>query len=209
MENKRKSKKPAVGFKVESLSDTLSKSDASDFLKLALTVAGGMKADKWFYFCGGNDDCLVFIPKTDNRPPLESNDDLADVTAAAGALLGEDVKLSDFKTAYWLDYVKQLAADHICVFIDNGEAVSLNKETFTDDFPIPPYRLFLSFLNSLHSSLPFILSEAGVKFVKDVEPLEAVREIANRLSKVSQKNEAANDIAIDIFKKASDEVEKS
>lgn len=208
MENKQKSKKPAVGFKVESLSETLSKSDASDFLKLAMSVAGGMKADKWFYLCGGNDS-LLFIPKQDNRPPLENDVDLADVTAVTGALLGEEVKLSDFKTAYWLDYIKQLAADHICVFTDNGEAVSLNKETFTDDFPVPPYRLFLSFLNSLHLSLPFTLSEKGVQFVEDVEPLEAVREIANRLSKVSQKFKEANDIALNIFKKASDEVEES
>lgn len=208
MENKQKSKKPAVGFKVESLSDTLSKSEASDFLKLAMSVAGGMKVDKWFYLCGGNDS-LLFIPKTDDRPPLESNDDLADVTAVTGALLGEEVKLSDFKTAYWLDYIKQLAADRICVFTDNGEAVSLNKETFTDDFPVRPYRLFLSFLNSLHFSLPFTLSETGVKFVQDIEPLKAVREIVDRLSKVSQKNKEANDIPIDIFKKASDEVEES
>ena len=208
MENKQKSKKPAVGFKVESLSETLSKSETSDFLKLAMSVAGGMKADKWCYLCGGNDS-LLFIPKQDNRPPLENDVDLADVTAVTGALLGEEVKLSDFKTAYWLDYIKQLAADHICVFTDNGEAVSLNKETFTDDFPGPPYRLFLSCLNSLHLSLPFALSEKGVQFVEDVEPLEAVREIANRLSKVSQKIKEANDIAINIFKKASDEVEES
>lgn len=206
METKEKSKKPAVGFKVESLSDTLSKSEASDFLKLAMSVSGGMEADKWFYICGGNDS-LLFLPKKDNKPPLESNDDLADITTVTGALLGKKAKLSDFKTPYWLNYIKQLVADHICVFVDNGEAASLNENLFTDEFPIPPYRLFLSFLNSLHSSLPFTLSKAGVQFVEDDKSLEAVKKIANELSKVSQNNKEAKKIEIDIFKKAPDKVE--
>ena len=207
MKTKEKSKKPVVGFKVESLSDTLSNSNASDFLKLAMSVSGGMEAYKWFYICDGNSSSLLFIPKKDNLPPLKSNDDLADVTTITGALLGEDVKLQDFKTAYWLDYIKQLVADHICIFTNNGEAASLNKNLFTDDFPIPPYRLFLSFLNSLHSSLPFILSEAGVQFVEDDEShKEAIKEIVDKLSKVSQNHKEANKIAIDIFKNPSDEV---
>jgi hypothetical protein len=65
----------------------------------------------------------------------------------------------------------------------------------------------LSFLNSLHSSLPFTLSEAGVQFVEDDKSLEAAKEIANELSKVSQNKKEAKKIEIDIFKKAPDKVE--
>ena len=167
------SARPLVGFKTERLSDSLFDSGDSSFVKVALSVAEALQADKWFYITSEG-SLLIFLPKPASEPPLNGRNNLADVSSITDSLFGYEVPFAAYRTDFWRDYAHKLCHSHILVESDNGRAAGLNKEGFASSPRIPAYKLFLAFLNSLHFDKPFVYSAEGLSFIEDSSEAESV-----------------------------------
>lgn len=140
----------------------------------ALTMTAALKAKEWFFIVD-NGEILLFSPKSkDELPPLGKAEEIRDVIKIANILRGESRTLDNLHTPYWKDYAKSLIEGG--TFVCEGGNVALNKDFLNQECLVDPAMLFLAFINSIRTGLPFLFSLEGIKSLDDKEAVKKVKE---------------------------------
>ena len=163
-----------------------------DFVEDVLKTTTALKADEWFYVVDDN-KAVAFSPKPDNMlPPLNNPRDLIKV---ARALQGNPVRVDKIIRKFWRDYAGvALVQSHILVINDESE-VTLNKTLYPDGSPVSPAMMFLAFIDSMKTGIPFAYLPDGINVLDEIEG-DAVKAYCHM---ISQQDEAIQSVDIDTF----------
>ena len=163
-----------------------------DFVGDVLKTTAALKAEEWFYVVYDN-EAVVYSPKPDSMlPPLNNPRDLLKV---ARALQGNPVRVDKIIRKFWRDYAGvALVQSHILVINDESE-VTLNKTLYPDGSLVSPAMMFLAFIDSMKTGIPFAYLPDGINVLDEIEG-EAVKKYCHIFA---QKDKAVRGDDIDTF----------
>ena len=163
-----------------------------DFVGDVLKTTTALKADEWFYVVAAN-EAVAYSPKPDSMlPPLNNPRDLIKI---ARALQGNPVRVDKIIRKFWRDYAGvALVQSHMLVINDESE-VTLNKTLYPDGSLVSPAMMFLAFIDSMKTGIPFAYLPDGINVLDEIEG-DAVKAYCRM---ISQKDEAIQSVDIDTF----------
>ena len=164
--------------------------EKSDFVGDVLKTTTALKADEWFYVVAAS-EAVAYSPKPDNMlPPLNNPRDLIKV---ARALQGNPVRVNKIIRKFWRDYAGvALVQSHILVINDESE-VTLNKTLYPDGSLVSPAMMFLAFIDSMKTGIPFAYLPDGINVLDEIEG-DAVKAYCHRFA---QKDKAFRNVDMD------------
>ena len=164
------------------------KQDKPDFVKAALKTTTDLKADEWFYLRYDNEG-VVYSPKPAAfLPPLNNPRDFIKI---ARALQGIPVRANKIVRKFWRNYAGIALVQSRVLVINEESELALNKVLYPDDSLVSPAMMFLAFVDSMKTGIPFSYLPSGIN-VLDGNERDAVKAYFEMLTRKDREMHGIN-----------------